>query len=742
MSDTADYPWLSVLNEPQRKAAIHKDGPLLILAGAGSGKTRAIVHRIAHLIMGHGVDPFNILAVTFTNKAAEEMRNRVASMLGAESAGAWVSTFHSMGSTILRRHIESLGYPGSFVIYDDTDQTSLLKRVIKDKGMDPKKLTPQRVRYWLDYLKRGPLAETSLENVNEPGAARYMDIIVEYQRRLKEANAVDFGDLLLLTYKLFEKDKEVLDMYRERFQYIMVDEYQDTNRIQYLIARKLAAGRNNICVVGDEDQSIYSWRGADIRNILDFENDFPGATVIYLEQNYRSTGTVIEAASDLISMNLERKPKRLWTDNEQGDPIRQYAAVDERDEARWLLEEVLRLRGMGTDLSEMAVFYRTHAQSRVIEDSLRSVDLPYSVYGGPSFYGRKEVKDILGYLKFVENPDDEVSFLRIVNVPARGVGAKSVEEVIKERRMGEGDWIEAADTVVKANLVAGKGRTGLVSFIKLMDALREKSSGSITALCADVIEKSGYRKALEDEATDESLNRIENLDELINAMAEHEAHSDDPTLRGFLEKVSLATDMDKFEPGSGRLTLMTIHSAKGLEFPVVFMVGMEEGVFPHLRSVKEDEAKGTDTGVEEERRLCYVGMTRARRQLFMSWTMSRMFQGKRERSEMSRFIQEIPSRHVKITGASAGLRRPTRKGESKPEAQRSIDFGDSEIVFDDMGENEDYPFRPGDRVYHPAHGEGTIKRFEDSGAKLKVVVRFAGSTKKFSARFAPLEPVD
>lgn len=741
--------WLKDLNSPQGEAAVYGDGPLLILAGAGSGKTRVLVHRIAHLVRTVNVDPSNILAVTFTNKAAEEMQGRVAGLLGPDSSRIWVSTFHSLGARILRAHIGRLGYSQSFVIFDDADQLSLLKKVIKEQGLDPKKVTPRSMRSKLDSIKRTAQTISEIADHPDPEIEKYLPLLRIYQARLQESNAVDFGDLLLLTHKLFEEFPEVLEEYRQRFCHIMVDEYQDTNRVQYLLVRQLAGDSGNICVVGDEDQSIYGWRGADISNILNFERDFPDARVILLEQNYRSTRTIIEAASGLINCNDERKPKRLWTDNPQGDNIRLYSAADEQEEARWVVEDVLRMKGMGKSLSEMAVFYRTHAQSRVFEDALMSANVPYMVYGGLRFYDRKEVKDMLSYLRFLDNPDDEVSLFRIINMPVRGIGAKTLSVIEDEKRKSGADWISSISACISGGAVRAKSAAGLGKFLGLIEELSKLTGGSLTALLEAVLERTGYRELLMKEDTVESRARLENLEELINAVVEHETHDVDPGLSGFLQKVTLASDMDRFDRDAGRLTLMTLHSAKGLEFPVVFMVGMENGVFPHILSfVKEDSQEERLKGLEEERRLCYVGMTRAMECLVMTWARARRKKGRMEKSSQSAFIDEIPSEYIARVGGSGVLRRPTLaagRAIKNPEPAR-IDFGDSEIVYD-QGEGPGYSsdalkFRRGERVFHSEYGEGVVRRFEESGERTKVVVRFANSTKKFMVKFTNLERLD
>jgi len=743
--------WLVDLNPPQREAATYGDGPLLILAGAGSGKTRVIVHRIAHLVRARGVNPSHILAVTFTNKAAEEMRERVVDLLGLDSARIWVSTFHSLGAQILRRHIECFGYSSSFVIFDEADQLSLLKRVIKDQGHDPKQLSPKQVRSWVDEIKRSAMSLEEILDHPDPRAKKYLPLLRAYQERLQESNAVDFGDLLLLTYKLFEKFPEVLHEYQERFCHVLVDEYQDTNRVQYLLVRQLVGKSKNLCVVGDEDQSIYKWRGADIWNILNFEKDFPEARVALLEENYRSTQTIIEAASELIGFNQERKAKSLWTKNPVGEKVRLYTAEDEKEEARWVVEEALRMKGMGRNLFEMAVFYRTHAQSRVLEDRLRAENVPYMVYGGPRFYDRKEIKDVLAYLRFLENPGDEVSLFRIINVPLRGIGAKTISVIEDEKKRSGADWLSAISAVISGGKVKAKSAAGLLQFVDLISGLSKMTGGPLTALLAEVLERTGYRAVLEEEKSIESRARLENLEELENAVSEHLAHDPDPGLSGFLQKVSLAADIDRFDQELGRLTLMTIHSAKGLEFPVVFMVGMEQGVFPHVLSMIQDGKDEKDlSGLEEERRLCYVGMTRARESLIMSWAMARMRRGNRERSEPSLFLSEVPERFINRVAKAGGLRRPKpRAGRAKRGGEpKRVDFGDSEIVYDEGMDTGSYEqpggreFRPGDRVFHRNHGEGMIKRLEESGERTKVVVRFAKGTKKFLARFAALEKLD
>lgn len=749
--------WLRGLNEKQIEAAVYRGGPLLILAGAGSGKTRVIVHRIAHLIQSRGADPSSILAVTFTNKAAEEMQVRVSNLLGPTAAPVWVSTFHSLGAKLLRRHLHLLGYSSDFVIYDDTDQLSLIKQVMKDSGLDPKAEDPKSFRAWVDAIKREGREEPSEKDKMNPRLKSWVPLYEKYQARLRSANAVDFGDLLLLPHRLFEKHPELRDQYRATFRHVLVDEYQDTNHIQYLLIRQLAGAGEDLCVVGDEDQSIYGWRGANIRNILDFERDFPRTKVILLEQNYRSTRTIIEAASGLIGHNQERKAKKLWTGNQDGEPIRVYQAFDAHEEARWVTEEILKLKGLGRKLSAIAIFYRTHAQSRLFEEELREAEVPHAVYGGPRFYDRKEIKDVLAYLKFLENPADEVSLMRVINLPVRGLGDKTIALVAAARQ--DRDWPSAIQSCIENPVLPGRAREGLKKFRDLIAELALLAKGSLAKLVEQVIDRSGYRAMLEKDQSIEALSRLENLEELINAAAEHEAKAADPSLSAFLERLSLAADLDRFDPASGQLTLMTLHGAKGLEFPVVFMVGLEEGVFPHARSLGNGGGEGGKLSeLEEERRLCYVGMTRARSLLYLTLAAARNVKGYEERAEPSRFLQETPDQYLTRVGPRAMRQRaqvgpdprvrPIIPRGRKKTAPMRKDFGDSEIVYDDNFAPEEYRLEngrvlhPGDRVRHRDYGEGVIKSFEGEGQRLKVIVRFDRGAKKFLASLAPLEPLE
>jgi DNA helicase-2/ATP-dependent DNA helicase PcrA len=542
----SSFQYLEELNEPQREAVLHIDGPLLVTAGAGSGKTRILIYRLAHLI-GKGVDPRNILAVTFTNKAADEMKARVSKMLGKTAQNVWVATFHSTAAQILRSHIHLLGYSRGFSIYDQDDSLSAIKAVMKELDIDAKMFSPKWVRAKIEAAKRDRVYPIKPgHDYGEGSADQIGRIAAAYQEKLKAANALDFNDLLLFNLRLFENHPDVLNYYQERFRYIMVDEYQDTNHVQYLIVKNLASRFGNICVVGDEDQSIYGWRGANIENILNFANDFPGAKLIKLEQNYRSTKNIIQAASGLISCNLRRTVKELWTEAEAGQKIRLHQALDDKAEAGYVVEQVLRLRHKGKKLQDMAVFYRTHAQSRQFEDQLRSLDIPYQVYGGIRFYDRKEIKDIIAYLRVLVNPSDEVSLLRIINEPPRGIGPGTVSRLNAVAASENTTLFHAIPMALKNKELPQRARESVSGFLKIMRALQRKieKGESVSKIVEAVIEKSGYEDSLVEEGTIEAQTRLENLDELLNAVSEYEKSTQSPSLEGLLEKVSLYSDID------------------------------------------------------------------------------------------------------------------------------------------------------------------------------------------------------
>ncbi|MHB1912741.1 MAG: UvrD-helicase domain-containing protein, partial [Acidimicrobiales bacterium] len=622
---------LGGLNTAQRDAVLHTGGPLLILAGAGSGKTRVLTHRIAHLVKEQGVNPFSILAITFTNKAAEEMRNRVTGLVGAVGQQMWVSTFHSACVRILRREASRLGYKSSFTIYDQADAVRLTGYVIRDLNLDPKRFAPRAVHATISQAKNELIDfDTYRSQAKTIFERKIADVYTGYQQRLLSANAMDFDDLLVVTVNLFQAFPDVLAGYQQRFTHILVDEYQDTNRAQNELVLLLASRHRDLCVVGDGDQSIYAFRSADIRNILEFEGAFPDATVIVLEQNYRSTQTILDAANAVIANNQKRKPKSLWTEQVGGEPIIHYEAQDEHDEASWIAQEAGRLHDQEHyRYGDFAVFYRTNAQSRVLEEELVRRHIPYKVIGGTRFYDRLEVKDMLAYLRAIANPADEVSLKRIVNVPKRGVGDTSVGRVdawARSHNVAFGDALAHAEEAG----VSGRALTGIHQLAELLVRLRERREEGPGMLLREVIDSTGYVRELEAQRSVEAAGRVENVSELVTTAAEHD------DLDEFLEAVSLVSDADDIDGDESTISLMTIHTAKGLEFPVVFIAGMEEGVFPHQRSIGEPDE------MEEERRLCYVAITRARQRLHLSNAFCRVLWGGAQYNPPSRFLKEIP----------------------------------------------------------------------------------------------------
>ena len=724
------------LNPAQREAVGHTDGPLLVLAGAGSGKTRTLTHRIAHLIASGAARPAELLAVTFTNKAAREMRERVEGLLGEAAAGIWVSTFHSTCARVLRREIGHLGYERSFVIYDDADSLAAIKRVLRALSLDDRSYAPRSVRTQLDRLKNRGLWPADVGAEDALHAQRLAEIYQRYQTELRRANALDFGDLLLLTLRLFENHPGVLAEYQRRWRYILVDEYQDTNPVQYRLLRLLSAVHQNLCVVGDEDQSIYRFREADLRNILDFEKDFPSARVIRLERNYRSTQQILDAASAVVANNVERKGKQLYTEREGGEPLRFYQAADERGEAAYVVSELLRLREeYGTPLFDVALFYRTHAQSRPLEEELLKYNLPYVVVGGTRFYDRAEVKDALAYLRALRNPDDTESLLRILNKPLRGIGRTTVDRLL--------GMAQDAETSLHGALLQAHtpGRFGpaaskrIAAFMELIEELRGADlDGPITELLARVLDRSGYLAALEEAGTIEAEARLENLRELLSAAEEFERSNLEnglDTERGegftlldlFLEQITLMTAADELSTEE-KVTLMTVHVAKGLEFPVVFMVGMEEGLFPHFASLPEPAA------LEEERRLCYVGMTRAKDRLYLTNATLRRQAGTLRYNTPSRFLAEIPA----AFGAGRVPGEPFQPQDSLAPSEPRIDFNEGQWDGDELP-----PLGPGSRVGHPVFGAGTIVEVVGEGRNAKVRIRFdAAGLKTIVLRYAQL----
>lgn len=747
------------LNPPQFEAVSTLTGPLLILAGAGSGKTRVLTYRIANLIASGEASPQQILAVTFTNKAAREMEGRIVQLL--KSLGIpvyeqmWVSTFHSICARILRQDIHLLGYQPFFAIYDDADQLSLLKKVVHALNLNDKVYSPKMFQARIDEAKRlGMSPEDLAKRPRFFMDDKVLPVFERYEAELKKANALDFSDLLLKVYQLFREHPEVLERYQNQFQYVLVDEYQDTNHIQYLLVKLLAEKHRNLCVVGDEDQSIYSWRGADITNILSFEKDFPECKVVKLEENYRSTRNIVEAASHLIRNNQQRKNKTLFTHNNSGDKIVIHEDHSEYEEARFVAQTIENLRREENfSLNDFAVFYRTNAQSRVLEDLLRSHSLGYRLVGGVKFYERMEVKDILGYLKVMLNPADEVAMKRIINTPARGIGKTTVETIDDLSSKQGVSFFEAISACAEQRQVHSGAARKLREFVKLIEGLREGlSEKTISALYLQILDKTEYVLRLKEEGTPEAQARIENLEELQNAIRQfEEERGEEATLQSFLEEIALVSDIDSMDETQEAVTLMTLHISKGLEFPVVFMVGCEEGLFPSSRSIEAED----ETAIEEERRLAYVGMTRARKKLFLTHARSRRVWGQEQNHPPSRFLNELP---VELVDNQSRIQRPKflDRFMSNPAyngsatALRPPAQANSSHPVDEMPNYENYSddaptttvFAKGMRVRHPTFGVGSIYQVEGSGSDQKISVVFGDRTfKKFVAKYARLELV-
>ncbi len=724
---------LSHLNPEQREAVLCTEGPLLLFAGAGSGKTRVLVHRIAHLIREKRVSPWNVFAVTFTNKAAGEMKERVGGLLGQRADDTWISTFHSAGVRILRQHANRLDYGQSFVIYDDSDQMSLIKDCLEELHLNPKIFAPRAVETRIDAAKNEliePDDYPSDDFFNEQVAKVYK----LYAKKLKDNNAVDFGDLLLLPVRLFERHPEVLRAYRERLQYLMVDEYQDTNHAQYRLIKLLAGERRNLCVVGDDDQSIYRWRGADVRNILDFEKDFPNSTVIKLEQNYRSTKNILKAAGEVVRHIAARKAKTLWTENEQGEKIVHFTGRTDKEEAAFVVGQIEKLRAAeGRKLSDFAIFYRTNAQSRVFEDELRRRNLPYVIYGGVRFYDRTEIKDILSYLWVLANPADGLHLRRIINVPGRGIGKVTMEKLETFAAQQGISVLEALPRAAEAG-IAGATAKKIAEFHQLLQNLKvlldkEKLSHFVQTL----LERTGYLEELRREDTLEAEGRIENLEELVNVVADYEASQPEPSLAGFLDQVSLVSDIDRLDDKTQALPLMTLHLAKGLEFDVVFFVGMEEGLLPHIRSLDTPEE------MDEERRLTYVGMTRARRRLFLCNAERRRVFGNEQFNLPSRFLENVPSELVeRISPPPADRWDPNEDEDFDDNFQSRRGFMSRPAALAPR-EDPSNPYKVGTRVKHPVFGLGTIQACEGGVDERKITVSFqSGDRKKLLAKFSNL----
>ncbi|MBR5108891.1 MAG: UvrD-helicase domain-containing protein [Clostridia bacterium] len=767
---------LSALNPMQRQAAEALQGPVLILAGAGSGKTRTLTYRIANLI-DHGVKPWHILALTFTNKAAREMRERVEKLVGEDAQEMWLGTFHSVCVRILRRDIEKLGYKRSFTIYDDDDQLRVIKDGLKTLGLDENRSQPKEMRAKISEAKNKMLDpdEWFQESLKDYQCQQFHDLYSYYEGRLRTANALDFDDLLLRTLQLFVDHPPVLDYYRQRFQYVLVDEYQDTNAAQYHFVQLLTEESRNLCVVGDDDQSIYGWRGADIRNILDFENDYPDARVVKLEQNYRSTANILDAANQVIAHNVGRKEKALWTEAGEGEKIHLYSAGDEREEAAWICERIKRLHQAKMPYGQMAVLYRNHSLSRVLEEMITRSGIPYRVFGGTRFYDRKEVRDALAYLRVLVNPADDVSLVRVINTPKRSIGDATVAALQEYAKAEELPLYSVLSDPPQT--LSSRPRKCIGEFaLLLMKLTALKETLSLSELVTAMLEETGLKAQFELEAGEEAQTRLENLRELAAAAKEFETVNDDKTLEAFLENVSLVTDLDSQENAPQYVTLMTLHSAKGLEYEAVFMTGMEEGIFPSMRS-QLDESK-----MEEERRLCYVGMTRAKKILYMSFSRRRTIYNQITHNPPSVFLREIPERLVLDEWANATRNSGFALQPEKPavvsrrDRPRDLSFGtpgmaaggrsavggfglgagkaglnipgvQKGFVASPARENAQSVlnnlYRPGDHVLHRKFGEGTVQAVRGSGADARIQIAFtAYGTKEFSLSIAPIVKID
>ncbi|NQD67740.1 DNA helicase PcrA [Bacillus haikouensis] len=735
---------LNGMNPEQAEAVKATEGPLLIMAGAGSGKTRVLTHRIAYLMVEKGVNPYNILAITFTNKAAREMKDRINNILGGASENIWISTFHSMCVRILRRDIDRIGMNRNFTILDSTDQQSVIKSILKDRNIDPKKFDARSILGSISSAKNELI---NPEEFSKTAGGYYdqvvSDVYTEYQKRLRKNQALDFDDLIMTTIQLFQRVPEVLEFYQRKFQYIHVDEYQDTNRAQYMLVKLLASRFQNLCVVGDSDQSIYRWRGADIANILSFEKDYPRANVILLEQNYRSTKRILQAANEVIQKNSNRKPKNLWTENHDGEKISYYRADTEQSEAQFVTGKIKEMVESGKrKYSDFAILYRTNAQSRVMEEVLLKSNIEYSIVGGIKFYDRKEIKDILAYLRLIANPDDDISLQRVINVPKRGVGATSIDKIARYAgdhdismfaALEEADFIGLSPKITKAVIEFKemvKGYTGMQEYL------------SVTELVEEILEKSGYTDMLKAEKSIESQSRLENLDEFLSVTKSFEQSNDDKSLVAFLTDLALVADIDKLDEDDQpkeSVILMTLHAAKGLEFPVVFLMGMEEGVFPHSRSLMEEDE------MEEERRLAYVGITRAEEELYMTNAQMRTLFGQTKMNPVSRFIGEIPADLLDDVMAesksnspfSPSYGRSAGGSPSRPAPRKPV----TRPVVQKTTGGEAVSWQVGDKAAHKKWGTGTVVSVKGSGDSVELDIAFPSPTgiKRLLAKFAPIE---
>lgn len=742
MSSKAEL--LNGMNPRQKEAVLHTDGPLLLMAGAGSGKTRVLTHRIAYLIEEKEVNPWNILAITFTNKAAKEMKERVNAILASGGEDVWVSTFHSMCVRILRRDVDFIGYNRNFTIIDSSEQLTLMKRILKELNIDPKKYDPRSILGTISQAKNS--LQTPQDFAKMQGSY-YEEIAAKcyaaYQKELQYNQCMDFDDLIMNTIRLFEEHPDSLTYYQNKFHYIHVDEYQDTNHAQYTLVNLLAGRFRNLCVVGDADQSIYGWRGADMQNILDFEKDYPDAAVILLEQNYRSTKTILSAANQVIENNSNRKPKNLWTENKEGNKITYYRADNERDETRFIVDRMQEeIRSNHRNYGDFAILYRTNAQSRVMEETLLKANIPYKMVGGHKFYDRKEIKDILAYLNVLVNPQDSISFERIVNSPKRGIGPGSIEKLRSFASLHEWPLLEAAQNVDLAN-IGGKAGQQLGAFGEMIQEVTQMIPYlTVTELTKEVLDRSGYLEDLKIQNTLEAQARIENLEEFLTVTQEfdkqfeqqneEDADAPEEKLTVFLNDLALVSDIDNLEEDASQVTLMTLHAAKGLEFPVVFLIGLEEGVFPLSRALMEESE------LEEERRLAYVGITRAEEALYLTNAFSRTLYGRTQYNRPSRFVEEIDQELLEIEGM-----RPTPKKTPVFAKKTAYSYKQPETAVVPSksatgGENNSW--KPGDKVKHKKWGLGTVVRVSGTSKDLELDVAFPSQgVKRLLAAFAPIE---
>ncbi|HFU5893551.1 TPA: DNA helicase PcrA [Enterococcus faecium] len=742
MSSKAEL--LNGMNPRQKEAVLHTDGPLLLMAGAGSGKTRVLTHRIAYLIEEKEVNPWNILAITFTNKAAKEMKERVNAILASGGEDVWVSTFHSMCVRILRRDVDFIGYNRNFTIIDSSEQLTLMKRILKELNIDPKKYDPRSILGTISQAKNS--LQTPQDFAKMQGSY-YEEIAAKcyaaYQKELQYNQCMDFDDLIMNTIRLFEEHPDSLTYYQNKFHYIHVDEYQDTNHAQYTLVNLLAGRFRNLCVVGDADQSIYGWRGADMQNILDFEKDYPDAAVILLEQNYRSTKNILSAANQVIENNSNRKPKNLWTENKEGNKITYYRADNERDETRFIVDRMQEeIRSNHRNYGDFAILYRTNAQSRVMEETLLKANIPYKMVGGHKFYDRKEIKDILAYLNVLANPQDSISFERIVNSPKRGIGPGSIEKLRSFASLHEWPLLEAAQNVDLAN-IGGKAGQQLGAFGEMIQEVTQMIPYlTVTELTKEVLDRSGYLEDLKIQNTLEAQARIENLEEFLTVTQEfdkqfeqqneEDADAPEEKLTVFLNDLALVSDIDNLEEDASQVTLMTLHAAKGLEFPVVFLIGLEEGVFPLSRALMEESE------LEEERRLAYVGITRAEEALYLTNAFSRTLYGQTQYNRPSRFVEEIDQELLEIEGM-----RPTPKKTPVFAKKTAYSYKQPETAVVPSksatgGENNSW--KPGDKVKHKKWGLGTVVRVSGTSKDLELDVAFPSQgVKRLLAAFAPIE---